>query len=236
MEFKVYGHTGKPILVFPTSRGKFYQYEDSGMIGAISSFIENGSVQVWACDGIDGETLLGGDGHTYDRVQLHERYMKYINEEMIPYIKHKSKEFNNGYEHKLMATGCSFGAYHAANTFFRFPEHFDSVIALSGVYSSESFLGDYMDDTLYFNSPVHYLSNLTDEWFLNRYRESKIVICCGRGSYEDLMLKDTLRMQEILSAKDTGAWVDIWGGDVNHDWDWWRKQMPYFLGKYFDAR
>ena len=27
------------------------------------------------------------------------------------------------------------------------------------------------------------------------------------------------------------AWVDLWGPDVNHDWPWWRRQMPYFLEK-----
>jgi len=23
--------------------------------------------------------------------------------------------------------------------------------------------------------------------------------------------------------------VDFWGHDVAHDWDWWYKQVPYFL-------
>lgn len=231
MEFKVYGHAGKPVLVFPTSRGRFFQYEDSGMIHAISGFIENGSVQVWACDGIDGETLLAGHGHPYDRVQLHERYVSYIMHELVPLIKERNRNDNNGFGHKLAATGCSFGAYHAANFFFRFPEDFDTLIALSGVYSSESFMGDYMDDTLYLNSPVHYLPNLEDEQYLTSYRESHIVMCCGRGSYEDLMLRDTVNMQAILSSKNISAWTDIWGEDVNHDWNWWQKQMPYFLGK-----
>jgi esterase/lipase superfamily enzyme len=27
------------------------------------------------------------------------------------------------------------------------------------------------------------------------------------------------------------AWFDYWGYDVNHDWPWWRRQLPYFLGK-----
>ena len=24
---------------------------------------------------------------------------------------------------------------------------------------------------------------------------------------------------------------DIWGGEVNHDWPWWLKMLPYFLEK-----
>ena len=30
MEYKRYGHAGRPVVVFPTSQGRFYQFEDSG--------------------------------------------------------------------------------------------------------------------------------------------------------------------------------------------------------------
>jgi esterase/lipase superfamily enzyme len=231
MEFKLYGHTGKPVLVFPTSRGRFFQYEDSGMIEAISPFIHGGQIQVFACDGIDGETLLDEGGHPYDRVRRHEKYVEYIVSVLIPEIRNISRGANGGFGHRMMATGCSFGAYHSANIFFRFPEFFDSLIALSGVYNTRHFFGDYMDELVYLNSPVDSLANLSDPHYLDQYRQSRIVICCGRGDFEDRMLADTLKMQEILSSKNVPAWIDIWGGDVNHDWNWWRAQMPYFLGK-----
>jgi esterase/lipase superfamily enzyme len=35
----------------------------------------------------------------------------------------------------------------------------------------------------------------------------------------------------ILDAKKVPCWVDIWGYDVNHDWPWWKRMMPYILGK-----
>jgi esterase/lipase superfamily enzyme len=234
MEYKVYGHQGKPVLVFPTSKGRFFQYEDFGMIGALDGFIESGKIQVWTCDGIDGETFLGFDRHPYDRIRQHEQYFKYITQELIPGIHYRSKLNNNGYEHKLLVTGCSLGAYHSANIFFRFPEHFDGLIALSGVYSTDHFFGSYMDEETYLNSPVHYLANLTDENYLGKYRESKIVICCGKGNFENQMIADTLKIKDILASRQVDAWIDIWGEDVNHDWDWWRRQMPYFMGHYFN--
>ncbi len=234
MEFKVYGHGGKPVLVFPTSRGKFYQYEDFGMINSIAGFIESGRIQVWTCDGIDGETFLADGGYAHDRIQQHERYFNYINQELIPIIKDQSRRNNNGDEQKLLATGCSLGAYHSANFFFRYPEHFDSLIALSGVYSTEHFFGPYMDETIYLNSPVHYLSNLNDHAYLEKYRQSSICICCGKGNFEDRMLADTMKLKEILASKNVNAWIDVWGEDVNHDWNWWRMQMPYFLDQYFN--
>lgn len=123
------------------------------------------------------------------------------------------------------------GAYHAGNFFFKFPHIFDGLIALSGVFDLKMFVGDYYDDFVYFNSPLHFLPNLNDENILNLYRQSKIVVCCGQGAWEDKMLESTYALKKILESKNIPAWIDIWGYDVNHDWPWWHKQLPYFLGK-----
>ena len=88
-----------------------------------------------------------------------------------------------------------------------------------------------MNDDVYFNSPLLYLPGLTDEWHLSRYRDSDIIICVGQGAWEDEMLADARAMEGLLAAKGIPAWVDYWGQDVNHDWPWWRIQLPYFLGK-----
>jgi len=33
MELLVFGHAGVPMIVFPTSMGRFFEYSDRGMIG-----------------------------------------------------------------------------------------------------------------------------------------------------------------------------------------------------------
>ena len=93
------------------------------------------------------------------------------------------------------------------------------------------FIGDYMDELVYFNTPLAYLRNLDDEWYLEKYRRSKIIICSGQGAWEDEMQSDARELANILEAKNVPAWVDLWGHDVNHDWPWWHKQLPYFLSK-----
>jgi len=55
-------------------------------------------------------------------------------------------------------------------------------------------------------------------------------VCVGQGAWEDEMVADTRDLQAILSSKGIPAWIDFWGHDVHHDWPWWRRQMPYFLG------
>ena len=41
----------------------------------------------------------------------------------------------------------------------------------------------------------------------------------------------TDQVADILEEKGIHAWIDFWGYDVNHDWPWWQKQLPYFLEK-----
>jgi esterase/lipase superfamily enzyme len=93
------------------------------------------------------------------------------------------------------------------------------------------FVGDYEDDNVYFNSPLKYLPNLTDPWYLDQYRNSQIIICAGQGAFEEEMVADAHELKVVLERKNIPAWVDIWGYDVFHDWPWWQKMLPYFLGK-----
>ena len=44
MEFKVYGHGGKPILVFPAQNGRFYDFENFKMVDTVSDLIEDGVI------------------------------------------------------------------------------------------------------------------------------------------------------------------------------------------------
>jgi esterase/lipase superfamily enzyme len=229
MEYKVYGHAGKPMLVFPTSLGRFYQYEDSGMVHTLREFINAGKLQIWACDSIDEETFFSPHWNIEDRVARHEQYDKYIMQELIPGILHQSQANNGGDEQRILISGCSMGAYYSGNFFFRYPQYFDTLIALSGVYSTKYFFGDYVSDAVYFNSPLDYLPQLQDEYYLDQYRHSRIVICCGQGAYEDEMLHETHLLQDLLQHKQIPARIDYWGQDVDQDWPWWNRQIHYYV-------
>jgi esterase/lipase superfamily enzyme len=121
------------------------------------------------------------------------------------------------------------GAFHAANFAFRFPELAAGVIALSGVYSTQDFLGPSLDGQIYFNSPLDYLPQLADQRILERLRALRLIFCTGRGAWEERMVVETRRLEGILRAKQIPAWVDYWGDDVSHDWPWWHRQLVYFM-------
>lgn len=226
MEFKVYGHAGKPVVVFPAQCGRFYEFEDFGMVGAVSGFIGEGLYQFYTVDSIDSQSWANSWAHPADRARRHEDYDRYITNELAPIIRERC-----GADVKMLSTGVSMGGYHSANFFFRHPDIFDSLISLSGLFQLHMFVGDYVDDNVYFNSPLLYLANLSDPWYLEKYRSSQIIICAGQGAWEEAMTADIHALRGILEAKGVPAWIDLWGQDVNHDWPWWRRQLPYFLGK-----
>lgn len=167
------------------------------------------------------------NGH--DQAEMHRAYERYVIEEAIPFIKHKTGWFDG-----MMTTGCSMGAYHAVNFFLQHPDVFTKVIALSGVYDARFFVGDYYnDDAIYQNSPVDYIWNQNDGWFIDRYRQAEIVLCTGLGAWEQDGLPSFYKLKEAFDQKQIPAWFAEWGHDVAHDWEWWRKQMPYFLGNFY---
>jgi len=225
MEMKVYGHYGKPVLVFPAQGGRFFEYEDFKMIDAIAGFIDAGKVKVFTVDSIDNQSWANWNAHPADRARRHEDYDRYIVHEVAPFIHEHCAQTPQRY----LASGCSMGAYHAANFFFRHPDVFDGVIALSGLFHLQSFIGDYVDEIVYFNSPLQYLPGLNDPWFIDKYRQSNIIVGVGQGAWEDAMLADAYELKRILDNKGIPHWIDVWGYDVNHDWPWWRQMMPYFL-------
>ena len=226
MYFREYGHAGKPMVVFPSSGGSFYEYEDFGMIESCRPFIEQGLLRVYTPDSIDQESWMNDMIHPYEKAKRHNAYDRYIVEELAGLIFHETQ-----WKGELMTTGCSLGAYHAVNFLFRHPDVFDTTVALSGIYDIRYFVGQEMNFDIYVNSPTDYMKNITDPWYLDRYRKSQIIICSGQGAWEEDSIRDTRRLAEILREKQIPAWIDFWGHDVNHDWDWWRIQITYFLNK-----
>lgn len=227
MELKVYGHAGRPVLVFPSGGGRFYEYEDFGMVEACRPFLDAGRAQLFTVDSVDYQTWFDRSASPLDRIRRHEQYERYVLEEVVPFIRDRRGSA------AIMTTGCSGGAYHSANFLFRHPDIFDSVIGLSGLYGPHFVFGDYWEEALYFHFPLAYLPRLDDPKLLGRIRKSEIVLCVGQGAWERCpeydCIGETQAMKELLDAKKIPAWVDIWGPDVNHDWVWWRKQIAYFL-------
>lgn len=226
MELKTYGDKGSIFIIFPSQDGRFYDYEDQGMVEALEKYIDEGKIQLVCLDSIDRETYSATNQDPGHRCYLLEQYYYYVVDEVIPFI----RKLRDDYSNKIYTSGCSLGAGHGANLFFRRPDLFQGTIALSGYYDSDLFFGDYMDNRLYSNTPIKYLGGmLFDHPYIQEYQDKNIIICCGQGSYEQEMVKSSRNLQTILQNINVPAWVDYWGYDVSHDWYWWKKQISYFI-------
>lgn len=113
---------------------------------------------IFSIDTIDAETWSDQGGDPRWRICRYEQWIQYITDELVPFMRAMANERNgwSGYP-GILVFGCSLGATHAANLYYRRPDLFDRLLALSGIYTSEYGFGNYMDDLVYINSPVHYL-------------------------------------------------------------------------------
>ena len=227
MECKVYGHAGRPVLFIPCQNGRFFDFENYHMTDTWAPWIESGQVTVFAIDTLDIETWSAG-GDAYHRVRRHEQWMRYIVDEMVPFIESVAGRRD------IIAFGCSLGATHAVNLYFRFPDQFTGLLALSGIYSADFGFGGYMDEVVYRNSPVHYLHDMPlGHPYIKKYNRNQGIICVGQGDWE---VPETTRMLDtVFRSKGIDVWVDYWGHDVAHDWPWWYKQVEYFVPKLLEA-
>lgn len=220
----VYGMTGYPIIVFQTQNSKCTNYEDFGMISELADYIDGGKVQLFCVDSIDQESWSNTNGDKSWRAQRQEDYFRFVTDELVPYVHDR-----NGSDLRPLATGCSMGATHSAIAALRRPDLFQGCIALSGVYRTSFFFGDWMDENLYMNDMVQMLHDLpADHPYIDLYSHRSLCFCVGQGAWED-GLSDLRNMDASFKRLGISAWCDFWGYDVNHDWPWWKKQMRYFL-------
>ena len=228
MEMKVYGHGGRPVLFIPCQDGRFWDFENYKMTDVWAPWIDSGRCMVFSIDTIDKETY-SADWNPHDRIRRHEQWINYICNEVVPFMRAVANERNGwtGYP-GVVAFGCSLGATHAVNLYFRRPDLFDGLFALSGIYDTNYGFPGAMDEVIYQNSPVHYLGGMpSDHPYIRQYNEHKAVIVVGQGAWE--MTDTTFQLRDIFAQKGINVWVDVWGHDVNHDWPWWYKQAAYHI-------
>ena len=220
MELLVFGHAGAPVVVFPTSGGRFYEFEDRGMVDALAGKVDLGQVQLFCVDSVNMESWYNREVHPRMRIARHMQYEQHILSEVLPFIRERSRDG------RPLALGCSFGGYHAANLALRRPEIFSGFASLSGAFDPSPFLDGYYDEDCYYHLPTHYLPNLTDAWFLDRFRENRFVLATG---WDDHCLAENQHLDRILNEKAIPHQFDVWESENSHDWPAWRKMVAEYL-------
>lgn len=227
MELLLFGHCGPPLLVFPSAGGRFYDWENQGMIDAARPWLEAGKVRLICVDGVDHEAWLKHSASMEARARRHRDYESYILAGVVPFIRSECDWPKGG----LAVTGCSLGGFHAANFALKFPQVFSYALCLSGRYDLEAVIGPSASLDVYFNNPVAYCQHLHGDTLDLVRNHTHLALVCGQGAWEDKCLAETHRLANILAAKGISHERDLWGHDVEHHWYWWKRQLAHYLGR-----
>jgi esterase/lipase superfamily enzyme len=220
MDLLIFGHGGARVLVFPTSMGRFFEWEDRGMMNALAEHIENGWLQLYCVDSVDSESWYAKNIHPAERARRHEAYERYLLHEVLPLSTHRNP---NPF---LITTGASFGAYHAMSFALRHPGITGRVLGMSGLYDIKEQTEGYSDDSVYFNNPADFITNEHDEGRLAAIRRMDIIFAIGR---DDSMHWTNERFSQALWQKGIPHAFRVWDGWA-HDWPWWERMVRTYIG------
>ena len=89
-------------------------------------------------------------------------------------------------------------------------------------------------DATYFANPSDYVPNLHGDHLTGSASTVDSVVV-GQGAWETHptgSLPSTVRLAGLLQEKGIRCELDLWGYDVSHDWEWWRRQLAHHLPRF----
>jgi len=219
MELLSYWHAGARVLVFPTSCGRFFDWENRSMIETLRHQIEQGWIQVFCLDSVDTESWFNTSIDNHAKTARHLQYHDYVINEVLPFTKQKnSNDF-------VIAAGASFGAYHSVSIALHYPQHFNRVLGMSGVYDVRDWTNNYMDDYVAQGSPCEYLARQHDPAHLDAIRKLEFVLPIGKL---DPLFENNLWLSQLMWEKGIWHALRIWNEDA-HDWPYWHQMIQMYL-------
>ncbi len=226
MELLVFGHSGKAVLFFPPRLGRFYDYENWGIVAALTDRINRGELQLFCVDSVDGESFYNGWAHPEGRINRHLQYEQYIICEVLPLM--NSKKPDNDFA----VAGCSLGAYHAANITLKYPHLFNKLVCMSGRYDLtrpvqyfRDLFDGYHNQDIYFNMPRQFMANMDCTWHLGHIRQLDMLLAIGET---DPFIDDNYEFSETLGWKGIHHQFYKWHGYA-HSPKSWRKMAQLYL-------
>lgn len=215
IETLVFGHSGYPVVLFPTTMGRYYENKDFRLVESAQWFVDQGLVRIFCPDSINTDSWYNRNIHPASRVHNHALYDRFLSEEFVPQLQRLSPTG------KVAVAGPSFGGYQAANFAFKHPDQTSHLLSMSGAFDIKSFMDGYYNDETYFNNPVDFVPNMhhPDLW--------RMKIILGTSEW-DICLDANRTMSGILHAKGVPHWLDVRGW-IQHDWPLWRDMFPHYL-------
>jgi esterase/lipase superfamily enzyme len=227
MELLVFGDSGTRVIVFPTSCGRFYDWENREMIETLKPQIDQGKLQVFCVDSVDAESWWNTDASPSEKAARHLAYHQYVIDEVLPF---SEKMNDNDF---VIALGASMGGYHAINLTLRFPEKFDRCVAMSGPYDFVQMSAPYNvfswshncdDSDVLKCNPVPLLKTLSQA-HLDKLKKVEIIFPIGQT---DPLYDSNVMLAQELTEKNVPHSFYTWDGFA-HDWPFWKDMMLHYV-------
>lgn len=219
MELLVLGHAGARVLVFPTSKGRFYEWEDRGLTRTLGEHLHRGWLQLFCVDSVDAESWYAWHKHPGARAWRQEQYDRYLRHEVVPLM-----DAINGNRY-LITLGASFGAYHAVNFGLRHPWLVNRILGLSGIYEIDRWTDGFYNDTVHAHNPNGFMTHEWDGGRLDAMRRQDIIIVTGQ---HDPLRESTLYLSRALWNKGIWHALRVWDGWA-HDWPYWHRMVQLYI-------
>jgi esterase/lipase superfamily enzyme len=220
LELLVFGHGGARVLAFPTSMGRFFDWEDRGLVGALAEHLDSGRLQLYCLDSVDAESWYAQDRRPAERARRHDAYDRYVLNEVLPFTLQRNRE------PFLIVAGASFGGYHAVNFGLRHPDAVDRILSMSGLCDIRCFTDGHSDENVYFHNPVEYIAYEKEPARLDALRHQDIILTVGR---DDPLRESNEHLSRLLWAKDIWHALRVWDGFA-HDWPVWQQMLRLYVG------
>jgi len=214
-------HAGLPALVFPSSCGSFFEFEDRGMVNVVHEKLEHGRLQLFCVDSVDAESWYNLAVPARWRIARHMQYEQYLMQEVLPLIHHQNQSS------QLAAIGCSFGGFHALNIALRHPDVFTAMLSMSGAFDTSSFLSGYYDDDCLLQHP-HALSAEHQRSLVSPPLPAQQVRL-ATGVHDQMLELKRNAWPRSSATKNLPCQLDVWGDDTGHDWPWWQRMLQTYL-------
>jgi len=220
MHVRWFGRGGARVIAFPSSWGTHDEWPDRHMPEVLGEHIARGWLTLFCVDANHDESWYEKRIPPAERARGQLRYDAYLRDELLPFTAHiDPTPF-------VIATGASFGAYHAACFAFRNPHLVQRLIGMSGVYDIRSLTDGYSDEWIYQVNPAEFMRNESDASRLDAFRRQDLILAVGR---DDPNYHDNAQLSALLWEKGIGNALRTWDG-WSHDWPFWERMIQLYIG------
>lgn len=219
-----FGHFGQPVVVFPTAAGFAHEWKAQGMIDVLADLLGRGRIKLYCPESNVAEAFTRKENDPEWRMQRAAAYERWVMETLVPHIRRDCHSPNL----PIATAGASLGGMYAGVFALKHPETFRWALCMSGRYQARVFTEGYDSPSVYYNNPLAFVPNLRGP-ALERVRNTHLTLVCGQGAYEEGCIEETRALAHLCRVKGIPHREDIWGREVSHGWDWWKRQARMHL-------